>query len=568
MLCPAAVSAAVVAGWLLLAVVGLGHFLPAEDTTEPGFSLCSRSFYRQTPPRGASEEAPLRPLCHALPSGQAFATLHNPTCDTAVCSAFRLSRGRTERGGEEGDALVTENEEDDMTVLKPALLQGGEISSPADSPLQRWDSTVTALVQSSVIPQCDSLGGDLYILTGTGGLGAAGDGNEHCKATLFWSAVCCAASVGEGGFSVGLVRESEEGERVVSVNELEEILGAAELFSEGCGGTDGVTEAGIASRLGEALLGNIEKLDPDTTSQDSDTTSQDSDVTGPDSDENVGETVEAPITGEQPANLEAEAEEAQVADVTHKTSAEEVTSESAGEGQSDTTQSDAARSESVRFTDDNETVAAVDPDTESNSTLVYIISTTISILTAPLHPVVSTITQLPGQVTYVLQEDLGVLSAIPGDTVSLIQLMVDNLGSGVGSAVDILLDLGETFFSGMYYCASSMLAELLTSCQIGVIGMGTLASDTVGIFRGAVDNAWWVTRFFGGRLWEQSEGYIGTVVSEMGDQVAVVGEGLGKLLWRSGNGVGNVVRFGGGLITGTLEIVMNAVMGAFGQQSD
>ncbi len=105
MLCPAAVSAAAVAIWLL-AVLGPGLSLPAEDDPESGFSLCSHCFYRQTPPQGASAGPLLHPLCHRLPGGQAFATLSKATCDTAVYSAFRLSHGWTEREGEEGGELV------------------------------------------------------------------------------------------------------------------------------------------------------------------------------------------------------------------------------------------------------------------------------------------------------------------------------------------------------------------------------------------------------------------------------------------------------------------------------
>lgn len=96
MLRPAAVSAAA-AAVSLLAMLGPGLSLPAEDNSEPDFRLCSYCFYRQTPPQGASAGPLLRPLCHRLPGGQAFATLSNPTCDTAVCSAFHLSHGWTER---------------------------------------------------------------------------------------------------------------------------------------------------------------------------------------------------------------------------------------------------------------------------------------------------------------------------------------------------------------------------------------------------------------------------------------------------------------------------------------
>uniref|UniRef100_A0A667YYK8 INO80 complex subunit E n=1 Tax=Myripristis murdjan TaxID=586833 RepID=A0A667YYK8_9TELE len=486
MLCPAAVNAAAVAGWLL-AVLGLGLSLPAEDNSEPGFSLCSHCFYRQTPPRGASAGPLLRPLCHSLPGGQALATLYSPTCDTAVYSAFHLSHGWTQRGGEEGE-------------------DASELVSPADSPLHLWDSTVTTLVSSNIIPQCSAAGGDLYILTGTAGLGPAGDGEEECESKLLWSAVCCAVSEGEGGFSVGLIKETGEEEREVSVNELEEMLGATELFSGGCGAAGGKTEG--------------------------------------------GESREASVAAERVSSLDAQPEEAQVADVTQETSAQEVTSEY------------------PQSSDGYETAAALESDTNSSSIVVYIISTTFSLLTAPLCPVVNTITQLPGQVTYVLQEDLGVLCALPGDTFSLLHLMTSDLVSWAGSAVDMLLGIGDTCFSGMYHCTSSMLGALMASCQTGVTGVGTLASDTVGIFGGAADNAWWVTKLFGGRLWEHSEGYVGTVVSEIGGQAQAVGGGLGKLVWRSGNGVGNVFRMGGGFVMGTIEMLIGAVREAFGHESD
>ncbi|XP_029928898.1 uncharacterized protein LOC115374220 [Myripristis murdjan] len=553
MLCPAAVNAAAVAGWLL-AVLGLGLSLPAEDNSEPGFSLCSHCFYRQTPPRGASAGPLLRPLCHSLPGGQALATLYSPTCDTAVYSAFHLSHGWTQRGGEEGEELVTVKEEDGFQVLVPALLRGSgsasELVSPADSPLHLWDSTVTTLVSSNIIPQCSAAGGDLYILTGTAGLGPAGDGEEECESKLLWSAVCCAVSEGEGGFSVGLIKETGEEEREVSVNELEEMLGATELFSGGCGAAGGKTEGGVTGPLSDEFSGNLVKVDSDTTAPDTAGEQVGSDTTSQNSDDNAEESREASVAAERVSSLDAQPEEAQVADVTQETSAQEVTSEY------------------PQSSDGYETAAALESDTNSSSIVVYIISTTFSLLTAPLCPVVNTITQLPGQVTYVLQEDLGVLCALPGDTFSLLHLMTSDLVSWAGSAVDMLLGIGDTCFSGMYHCTSSMLGALMASCQTGVTGVGTLASDTVGIFGGAADNAWWVTKLFGGRLWEHSEGYVGTVVSEIGGQAQAVGGGLGKLVWRSGNGVGNVFRMGGGFVMGTIEMLIGAVREAFGHESD
>lgn len=167
--------------------------------------------------------------------------------------------------------------------------------------------------------------------------------------------------------------------------------------------------------------------------------------------------------------------------------------------------------------------------------------------------------------SYVLQEDLGVLSALPGETFTLFYLLTSDLLSWVGTAGEMLFGVGETCFFSMYYCTSSMLGALLNSCHTGVTGMGTLAGDTVGIFGDVLDNAWWVTKFFGGRLWEQSEGYVETVVSEIGGQAQAVGGGLGKLVWRSRNGVGHVFRLGCDLITGVVELVVGAVSESFGQ---
>lgn len=172
------------------------------------------------------------------------------------------------------------------------------------------------------------------------------------------------------------------------------------------------------------------------------------------------------------------------------------------------------------------------------------------------------------QVTYVLQEDLGVLCALPGDIFSVFHLLASDLLSGMGSAAEMLLGIGDTIVSSSYFCTSSIVEALLTSCHTGVTGIGTLAGDTVGIFGDAVDNVWWVTKYFGGRLWEQSEDYVETVVSEMGGQVKAVGGGLHKLVWRSGNGVGNVFKLGGGLVTGMMDMVTGGVKEAFGNESE
>uniref|UniRef100_A0A3Q4HT50 Uncharacterized LOC102775577 n=1 Tax=Neolamprologus brichardi TaxID=32507 RepID=A0A3Q4HT50_NEOBR len=432
-------------------------------------------------------------------------------------------------------------QEEDIKVAAPALLRGGvdpsHSVSPTDSPFHHWDSTVTTLVQSSVSPQCSTVGGDLYILTGAGGLGAAEDGDKECQTKPLWSAACCAVPQGKGGFSIGLIRETQEGVRQVSVKELEDMLGLAEMFSEGCGGGDGKS-VGVGLHS-EGLPGNT------------------------DVQTEILESREESITKEQAAN--SQSGKADGADAMQETSADAATSESSSNEQGDVTRSGAVRSDSESSAE-HET--AEETDTNSTSTLVSILSTTFSIFKFPLRPVFSTITQLPGQVTYVLQEDLGVLSTLPGETFTLFHLLTSDLLSWMGTAGEMLLGIGETCFCSVYYCTSSMMGELLSSCHIGVTGLGTLAGDTVGVFGDALDNAWSVTKFFGGRLWEHSEGYVGTVMSEMGGQAQAVGGGFGRLVWRSGKGVVNVFRLGGGVIFGMVDVVFGGVREAFGQESN
>ncbi|XP_056457292.1 uncharacterized protein LOC130391271 [Gadus chalcogrammus] len=522
----------------ILAVLGPGLSLPAED--------CSHCFYRQTPPRGPSSEA-LQQLCHGAPGGQAFAALRSPTCDTAVLSAFRVGHVGTVREGEEAVSEIP-----DLDVLTPALLQGdgGDAQPsnvPEESPLRLWDSSITTLVLSSVSPQCSSVGGALYVVTGRGRLGPdAQGGDEGCEASqLLWSAMCCdVPSGGDQGFSVGLVREAEgEEEQQVNVEQLEEMLGVTELFSEGCGGSSGQAAVDFTLGAERVLL------------QDASTKSvEDSEDQGTDQDSS-GEGIT-----EQAARVED-----QVADVdaTPKQSDGEEGSTSPqdpDEEQSDERRSEArAGTESGHSSDEGETAeqtAEIDPEeAETNSTIIYLISTSVYILTLPLRPVFSTLYSLPGQVAYILQEDLGVLTALPGDTCYMLYFVASGVVSRMRWAVEVVLDLVGGCGCGLYHCTSAMVGELLGSCYTGVTGVGTLAGDSVGIVGEVADNAWWVTRLLGGELWEQSKGYAGTVGSEMGGQVMTVGGGLGTLVWRILRGVFRVIRFVVGLVFGTLRLI-------------
>ncbi|XP_010867084.2 endonuclease domain-containing 1 protein isoform X1 [Esox lucius] len=503
--CPAGVSAA---GWVLLT---LGLSLPATPLTEldPGFSICRQSFYRQTPPLGLSggDGALLAPLCNKLPGGQLFATLYHPTCDAAVYSGFLVSQG----WGETGEEVGTEKEEEDdekkslPKVMTPALFRGAteEFHPAPDSPFHQWDAVVAELIRSSVLPQCGSTGGQLYILTGATGLGPEVEevGDEGCETGVLWSAVCCAGPEGQSGFSLGVVREpGGQDERVVGVKELEDIIGVTDLFSEGCLGTDRDKEGDMVTLLSEAM---------------------------------VGIAATRTVTTEEVEVGEEEAAEPLI-------------------------------SPSV----DNATLSSESDMESTNSTLLYVLISSVSLLSAPLCHVVSTLSRIPGQVTYVVQEDMVVLCALPGDTLRVFYNMVSDLVSGVGSVTALVVGVGEMCFSILYSITAPLVGTLLTSCQDGVTGVGTLVWDGVGIFQGLMDSAWWASGVVGDQAWEQVGGYVGVVGSEIGKQLNEMGGGLGKLAWKCGNGMGNVKRMVEWLVVGSMETVVDNVMEAFGQNQN
>lgn len=179
--------------------------------------------------------------------------------------------------------------------------------------------------------------------------------------------MCCAAPEGQGSFTAGLIRESDDGKRQVSVKELEEILGLKELFSEGCG--DSVeTPAGVYSNVG---AGDAEKVSHSSGNSKEDV-----------ADSNTADKVSNNAMEENDEALAAEGRAAGLDD------------------RPDTVSSENTVSKSPMAVPEDQTVEEEDKDTNSSSTLVYIISTTVSILTLPLRPVFFTVTQLPGQVKH------------------------------------------------------------------------------------------------------------------------------------------------------------------------
>lgn len=186
--------------------------------------------------------------------------------------------------------------------------------------------------------------------------------------------MCCAVPEGTTGFSVGFIREAAEGEKQVSVRELEEELGGAELFSEGCLGAGWASEEpAAAADLLKGATNTIRQGD-------------DGEEVEVDSGARSSGSSEASHSGEPEG---AAADAAAGADVAPATSADAATSE--GEEQQEVMQSGEASSA-------DESAAEPEADGESSSVLVFVLSTTASILTAPLRPVFSTVTRLPGQV--------------------------------------------------------------------------------------------------------------------------------------------------------------------------
>ncbi|KAJ0066306.1 hypothetical protein NL108_010938 [Boleophthalmus pectinirostris] len=543
-MCPAAVSAGAL---LLLAVLGSG-LSPAQASD---FTQCSHSFYKQSPP-GGSNDGPLKPLCHSRPGGQSFATLYQPTCGSPVYSAFHLTNGLAASTTEEGAEPVT-TEEESVKVLVPALLKGDNEKSelpPAASHLQLWDSAITTLVQTSIAPQCQTSGGDLYVLIGAGRLGAVE--KEDCETKLLWSAVCCAAPEGKDSSSVAFISDTEGGQRQVSVKELEDLLGVTELFSEGCGGQNG----GVIAEISQHEANTLSAVASETaTAEDTET----NEVNTADSEQNP-DTESTNEQTEGSTESQVETQKRSVVDESAKTDQISPDNEESKVTSSESTPSDATLS--------SETVEEQKADDNSTSIFFYILSTTLSILKAPLHPVVSTITGLPGQVSYVLQEDLGVLSALPGDTYSVFHLLISDVFSWIRSVFNLVYDIGEACFSRIYYCTSSMGEALFSSCYTGVTGIGTLAGDTLGIFGDMFDNSWWLTKVFGGRLVEQSGDYVGTVVGELGSQTSAVGSGFGRLAWKSGNGVGYCFKVVWRIVKGLFDITFGIIGDTFERDSD
>ncbi|XP_057690950.1 uncharacterized protein LOC130915158 [Corythoichthys intestinalis] len=547
-----------------------------DDASQLG---CGSSFFTQTFPQG--EGSALKVWCHGKHSGPKFATLHRPDCHTAVALAIRLGPGWL-LGQEFQEEEILEKE-DGVKVFVPAFLRRNYYNSPpTDSHFLHWDWSVSTIIRSHVAHECNDRNGELYILTGVGARWA-----EGCQVKPQWSAVCCSVPDAEGGFSVGFISKDDDGGTVlpVSVKELQEKLGVEGLFSGGCVGEDmvGVTQDLYTGADIEKLAANLaESFRIVSDADESGSDASNSDTSHLDS--GKADISHSDVRDSDTSQSDTSHLDSRNADISHSDISDSDTSHSdtspSDTRNSDTKEADVTEdytveteSSSIEAAEEKRYVESVteqvdEAESNSSSIVVFILSTTLSILKAPLRPIFSRITQFPGQVLYVLQEDLGVLTALPGDTFSFFYLLVSDLLSWIRWAFETLLDMLMDCIYGLYYCSSSMLAELLNSCYTGVTGVGTLTGDTVGICGDVVGNTWWVSKFFGGRLLRQSGDYAGTVAMEMGDQALALGGGTGRLAWRSVVGVFNVFFTGGSIVFGVLDVVFGAFTEGFGQEMD
>ncbi|XP_051577237.1 uncharacterized protein LOC127454225 isoform X1 [Myxocyprinus asiaticus] len=387
-------------------------------------------------------------------------------------------------------------------------LYTGITDERSDSPLLKWDALTAGLIRSSAIPMCSKTSGEIYVQSGIVGF-------SECGGKVLWSAVCCAASDGHDSFSIGLVKEGEL--RVVSVEVLEELIGVTGLFSGGCGEIGDQREEKIMLLL-------------KTHSSDGQSEKHNSQEEGTSDSRN-----------------------------------EEITSQHVHNEAQRNTSSLKSEMDLQESTNDTE-------NSESGSALLYILSSTISLLYTPFSPIVITVTNLPSDLTYVLQEDLAVLASVPGDSFTL----VNNLGSGVSSGVlcvlNTLYQTGELSVCTLYSCLSLLASSLLLAFQDGIVGTGTLACDALGIVTGTVGNCLGFGKMVLGSVWDQMVDYLCALCSEMGQQVSSVGCGIGTLTWRSGRGVGHlfnmVMVIVGGVVENTLVNVQEAFGGSLGKSSE
>ncbi|MCI4374738.1 hypothetical protein PGIGA_G00009470 [Pangasianodon gigas] len=255
-----------------------------------------------------------------------------------------------------------------------------------------------------------------------------------------------------------------------------------------------------------------------------------------------------------------EEEPLEITEVPEKDTGTAETDKSSDEDEVPSTTADRIESEPSLEESINETESS---ESQKDSVILYVLSSAISLLCAPLSPVVSTLTNLPSQICYVLQEDAAVLASLPSDSLSLVQ----NLGSGVVSGVEnvgsVAYQVGEHSVCSLYTFISTIAGTLMLSCQEGLVGAGTLMGDALGLVTGALGEVWDFGTEVVECMWQGLSGYVGAVGAEVGEQGWSVGQGIGTLVWRGQRGVGHVINTVVSIIGGVLGNMMENIQEAF-----
>uniref|UniRef100_A0AAR2KHV7 INO80 complex subunit E n=1 Tax=Pygocentrus nattereri TaxID=42514 RepID=A0AAR2KHV7_PYGNA len=492
------------------AALTLGLLAQALTASHPPLH-CEDSFYRRTMPKHMSHSG-LERRCHSQ-AGRSFTSLHHPGCQSSVYTALHLSHNN---GWGKGAAEETDEtwSGEDSHMFIPALLKRDHHVAPSASlsPLQKVDALTAELVESQVVPLCSKVGGNVYVQSGLGGL-------SECEAGIPWTAVCCTDPDGATSFSKGMVLEGEGDLKVMSVDELEKLVGIEELFSGGC------SQGGH----GHEEVISLSKERPDII-QDA---SKDTHLVGTSMDTQVAE-------GAEPARANMQGD---------VTSTEETLTE----------ERSIEESSFEKITNANDTESEL-----SESVLLYILSSSFSLLCAPLSPVISTLTNLPSQVSYVLQEDAAVLAAVPRDSLVVVRDVVCGVASGAENTWNILYQVVENGVGSLYFCIRTLVGTLLLSCQEGVTGTGTLMCDIMGLVTRMLQEALELGGHLAGSTGYGLVEYLGTMACEMGHQTSTVGRGLGTLVWRSQRGVGHLLKAVGAIVGGVVENAVENVQEAFG----
>ncbi|TRY59465.1 hypothetical protein DNTS_024408 [Danionella cerebrum] len=476
----------------------------SQKDLDPGFLQCQDCFFKETPPHSLSEQG-LEPLCHRHLTGRPFASLFNSNCQSTVFTALQLSLNNGWGRGEQSTVGVQEGINGNPLVAVPALYRETPDETQSPTPFQRWDSLTADLIQNSIIPQCSEVNGKIYVQTGVSGF-------NECGGKLLWSAVCCAASEGDTSFSFGLVKAWDI--EVLSINELEELIGVTGLFAGGCG---------------EMRLHRGDELKS---------------------------LLETHLNGIKKHFSEALTENNKSKPSTQETGSSELLQDNVFLEQ--------VNAETSNLSADMDVGESTKETESSESFVVSFLSSVIYFFYVPFSPLVNRVINFPFQVVYVLQEDLSVLVSVPCDCYILVENLISGVSSGICCIFNNLVKAVETTVGMVYTCLSPLASSLALTFQEGVFGIGTLISEALEFLIETVEKCFSLFGMLFGSVLEVSVDYMSTVSSEMGHQTSVVGSGIGTMTWRSGRAVGHIFNFVTFIVGGILGNTMINIQEAFG----